>query len=407
LASTDSTAYSSALELINDISFDKTDAPAIRETLRSNLSLKQADKHLVKDVLTASLWRDGSKENIDFLTKEFYANMDSSGYQLTILNALAGSETKEGMLKCKELLMAEPPIASLYQNSNPFFAMRDSFELSKLMFPELMQLTALDEYELEVYALLSDLLDSNLVKKDVYDAYYKQILFEAKTELKRASATDDEYNDAHQALTNFLNLLRPYAKNPEVVQLHQKVGATKRMDLLMDYLAYCLKHDIAIADSLVGKIGQKKEDDILSWYYTLKNIDKLKYFPADKNNLELLLKLYVNRQYSEDESLEPMDSIVAAPAESIDIRGRHYNVYNVKFRVEPFGDWKGTVIMLGEEKNVVLPEEIIQSNTSFALSEDSDEEDLFTREMKKMIQRNRFKRHGINNFESYYYDWDY
>jgi hypothetical protein len=175
----------------------------------------------------------------------------------------------------------------------------------------------------------------------------------------------------------------------------------------MDYLAYCLKHDIAIADSLVGKIGQKKEDDILSWYYTLKNIDKLKYFPADKNNLELLLKLYVNRQYSEDESLEPMDSIVAAPAESIDIRGRHYNVYNVKFRVEPFGDWKGTVIMLGEEKNVVLPEEIIQSNTSFALSEDSDEEDLFTREMKKMIQRNRFKRHGINNFESYYYDWDY
>lgn len=407
LASSDSSEYSSALELISEVTFDKSDAAAIRETLRSGLSMKQEDRHTIKDVLTSTLWRDGSKENIDFLTKEFYANMDSAGYQLTILNALAGSETKDGMLKCKELLMAEPPLASLYLNSNPFFAMRDSFELSRLMYPEIMQLTALDEYEMEVYSLLSDLLDSNLVKKEVYDAYYKQILFEAKTELKRASTTDEEYRDSHRTLTNFLNLLRPYAKNTEVVQLHQKVAATKRMDLLMDYLAYCLKHDINIADSLVQKIGQKKQDDLLTWYYTLKSIDKLSFFPASKNNRELLLSLYVNRQYAEDESLEPMDSIVVTPEEAVDIRGRHYEVYRVKFREKSFDEWNGTVIMLGEEKNVVLPDEIIQSNTSFALSEDSDEDELYDREVKKMIQRNRFKRHGINHFESYYYDWDY
>lgn len=407
LASADSLTYSNALELLSEVTFDKADVPALRETLKANLSLKPTDKQLVKDFLTSSLWRDGSKENLDFLTKEFFANMDSAGYQLTILNVLAGTETKEGMLKCKELLMTEPPIASLYQNSNPFFAMRDSFELSRFMFPELMQLTALDEYESEVYSLLSDLLDSNLVKKDVYDAFYKQIVFEAKTELKRASASDAEYGDSHRTLTNFLNLLRPYAKNPEVIELHKKVGATKRMDLLMDYLAYCIKHDISIPDSLTAKIGTQKKDDVLSWYYTLKNIDKLKYFPTSKYNVDDLLRLYVNRQYSEDENIEPMDSIVVELDEAIDIRGRHYDVYKVKFKENAFDDWNGTVIMLGEEKNVTLPDEIIQSSTSFALSEESDEEELFSKETKKMIQRNRFKRHGINHFESYYYDWDY
>ncbi len=407
LASSDSLTYSNALELLPEVTFDKGDVPALRETLKANLSLKPADKQSVKDLLTSSLWRDGSKENIDFLTKEFFANMDSAGYQLTILNVLAGTETKEGMLKCKELLMTEPPIASLYQNSNPFFAMRDSFELSRFMYPELMQLTALDEYESEVYSLLSDLLDSNLVKKEVYDAYYKQIVFEAKTEFKRASASDAEYGDAHRTLTNFLNLLRPYAKNPEVIELHKKVASTKRIDLLMDYLAYCIKHEIAIPDSLTSKIGLQKKDDVLSWYYTLKNIDKLKYFPSNTYKIEDLLRLYVNRQYSEDENLEPMDSVVVEIDEAVDIRGRHYEVYNVKFRENSFDDWNGAVIMLGEEKNVTLPDEIIQSSTSFALSEESDEEELFSREAKKMIQRNRFKRHGIKNFESYYYDWDY
>jgi hypothetical protein len=102
-----------------------------------------------------------------------------------------------------------------------------------------------------------------------------------------------------------------------------------------------------------------------------------------------------------------MDSIVVELDEAIDIRGRHYDVYKVKFKENAFDDWNGTVIMLGEEKNVTLPDEIIQSSTSFALSEESNEEELFSKETKKMIQRNRFKRHGINHFESYYYDWDY
>jgi uncharacterized protein YbaP (TraB family) len=403
LFSADSLVQERAFGQLQRASLTKEDCPLIRQKMKMIQHLPESKRGDVKDFLAYHLWRDNSDENVRFLRYEYLTNTDSAGYQLTVLDAMASASTTFAITTLKQLLLEDPPIASLQTNANPLSSVTDSLELARQLFPDLLRLTSLDEYKADVYKLLALLTDSGQVKKGMLKNELAETVLAARTEFKRINNAENLNYNAITRLLNYLSVLYPYRDQTEVAALFQRMFESRKEDLLLDYFVFLSERSIQLPDSIVKKIAVKNEDNILTYYYALKNVDRLDQFPCDWRDRELLLRLHAVRQYAEEENL---DSVVFIPAEALSIRGRNFNVYRIKLRETEAAPWRGAWIALGEDKNNrPLPEEILESGSSFALEGSKDEDEVYRKELKKFIERNRFQRNGSNNFDSYYMDW--
>ena len=109
-----------------------------------------------------------------------------------------------------------------------FYIIDDTLKLAKTLYPDLLSLTALDEYKYKVYGLLAMLKDSAYINNGIYDNIYTQLLADAKAELKRNIARENtktknytNYSNngyyKNTRLEDFTILLIPYAdKDPNV-----------------------------------------------------------------------------------------------------------------------------------------------------------------------------------------------
>lgn len=403
LFSPDSSLQERAFGQLQRVAMAKEDCALIRQKMKQIQQLPEEKRGDVKDFLAYHLWRDNSDENVRFLRYEYLTNTDSAGYQLTVLDAMASVNTQFAITTLKQLLLDDPPIASLQTNANPLRSVADSLALARQLFPELLRLTSLDEYKLEVYKLLAQLTDSGYVKQGVLKNELAETVLAARTEFKRINNAENLNYNAITRLLNYLSVLYPYREQAEVAALFQRVFTSKKEDLLLDYFVFLAERNVQLPDSVVKKIALKDEDNILTFYYALKNVQRLDHFPCDWRQQELLLRLHAIRQYAEEETL---DSVQFIPAEALSIRGKNFNVYKVRLRETENDPWRGAWIALGEDKNNrPLPEEILESGSSFALEGSKDEQEVFRKELKKFIERNRFQRNGSNNFDSYYMDW--
>ena len=59
------------------------------------------------------------------------------------------------------------------------------------MFPELLQLTTLDDYKEPVTSLLAKLVDSGYIKASQYESWYNKFYFDARIALKKQQAQDE------------------------------------------------------------------------------------------------------------------------------------------------------------------------------------------------------------------------
>jgi uncharacterized protein YbaP (TraB family) len=228
---------------------------------------------------------------------------DTSAFQNAVLKALAKNKTKESYGLLKTLLLQDPPVFDNASDYNYLFQdIGDSLSLARSLFPELMQLSSVDDYKDNIHNLLTNLVDSNYMKADDYADYFSKIYFDAKIQLKKQMARDEQdlqkksddanngYSDVsktdddNNGLDDYAVLLMPfYDRNPVVPKFFEKLLQSKDASLRQSTAVLLLRHDKPVADSIIQNLA-KDDKYRFDLYKKLESINKKNKFPKQYSN---------------------------------------------------------------------------------------------------------------------------
>ena len=128
---------------------------------------------------------------------------DTAYFQNEVFKALQNLKTKSSYTTLKNLLLQDPPLFDDYDEYGDFFdKFGDSLQLTRLLFPEILQLTTIEDYKEPVIALLATLLDSGYIQAKDYKDYLSKIYFDAKIEMKKQQNAEEKLLE-QQAQENF------------------------------------------------------------------------------------------------------------------------------------------------------------------------------------------------------------
>ena len=118
---------------------------------------------------------------------------DTSTFQNAVLKALARHKTAPAYELLKVLLVQDPPVFDNNSDYNYLFQqLGDSLRLARTLFPELLQLSTVDDYKDNVHSLLTTLVDSGYMKASDYEPYFSKLYFDAKIQLKKQLGRDEQ-----------------------------------------------------------------------------------------------------------------------------------------------------------------------------------------------------------------------
>ena len=110
---------------------------------------------------------------------------------------------KTSYASLKNLLLQDPPLFDDYDDYNDFFEkFEDSLQLTRSLFPEILQLTTIEDYKEPVIDLLATLLDSGFIQAKDYEEYFSKIYFDAKIEMKKQQNAEEKLLE-QQSQKNF------------------------------------------------------------------------------------------------------------------------------------------------------------------------------------------------------------
>ncbi len=224
---------------------------------------------------------------------------DTSTLQNAVLKALAKNKTKESYALLKNLLLQDPPVFDNPSDYNYLFQdISDSLLLARSLFPELLELSTVDDYKDNVHSLLTSLVDSGYVKPDEYKDYYSKIYFDARIQLKKQSARDerqlqkkaddedDSYDDAaaktddSNELDDYAVLLMPYYdSNANVPKFFDKLLQSKDASLRLSTAVLLLRNNKACPDSILQSLAKMDKYRYIL-YKNLETIHQENKFPA-------------------------------------------------------------------------------------------------------------------------------
>lgn len=201
------------------------------------------------------------------LYEDSYSNPD---IQSTVLKALLDKREKKAYNDFLNLLSKDLPLEQ-YGIKSLFYSYKDSLELKKGLFPELLEYTTIQEYKEPIYGLLATLKDSSLIKAKDYKKYKKAIINDGKIEVKRSLSESSGYRSRQSNLYNYVKLIFPFRKESLAQNFFNKLLDSDNAKALTTYYVLLEKAN--------EKIPEKLKEKTLQDY---------------KNQAQLVKKLYDN-----------------------------------------------------------------------------------------------------------------
>lgn len=320
LNGTDSLEKERALKSVdNYVIFEDENVDKMIETIeRYSFGNKhlEAKAQLIKDL-------GGLKNDkiTDFLLNLYKEKEDTAMYQMAVLQAFAKMKTKESTKHILKLLEKDIPLSgNKWGRSTPLNYYYDSLELIENLFPKILDYTFVSDYRGEIYDLLSTGIDSNIIKKKHYKKQYKQILREAKIELKsqvsyeqKEKASSDSYsyyyssykNKGNYKLVDYANMLIPFYHKKDVQDFFRRLKRVEDYEVQTAIACKLIQNKIDVDPSLWEHLA---EDVINSsnLYQKLEKIKRLDLFPKKFKDQNLMAKslLYGTGFNFEKDSLE-------------------------------------------------------------------------------------------------------
>lgn len=405
LFSKDSTTQSVARQYIPDLYYGEEGIPKIMDAL-GRLKITDKDYFEAKTKFIAELGyiKDSTHPQVTALLKKIYEqSTDTSSFQNEVFRALARHATKDSYHLLKELLLQDPPVfENSYEYSGLFTSLNDSLQLTRELFPELLQLLAVDDYKENILSLLVTMVDSNIIKAEDYENYFSKIYFDAKVELKKQLSKDEkimeketqkeedritllysgDYSTANSGLSDYCVLLLPYYdRNINVQKYFERLLRSKDPLVKLNVVSLLLRHNKEVADSILQQLAAT--DRYRSRLYVeLENNKRLDRFPAKYKNQPDMARslLFMDKDY------EKIDSVVFISKQPAAYNNKKGTVYFFKYRVKKEDDWKiGISGLQPENEKEVSSDDKLVTMTEKKIKNDEPVSDQLQKQLKRLI----------------------
>jgi uncharacterized protein YbaP (TraB family) len=303
----DTTLVREALESINKMNLKAKDLPEIKKVLK-NFDFKKYKNSYKIDFLNALY--DIKNDSILPLLEEIYTGAgDTATLKLNVLENMSNIKTQQSFNLIKKLLLEDTPFdKNSYSLNTVFYNLRDSLTLAATLFPDLLKLTRYEDYRQPVYNLLSDLVDSSLIKTDLIKTHIEDIYADGNNELKRTIADENDFSEnindyngnyySGSDLYAYASILLPFAGESKYKTYIEKVRTTKDKGLRMLIDILMLSKNMSIPDTAINSYAKDIEfrSDI---YERLERIHKLNLFSDTyKNQLSMAQSLFSDYEYN-------------------------------------------------------------------------------------------------------------
>ncbi len=342
-----------ARSAIDDVSFGKQDLPKMLAAM-NRLSLKDKDYFETKASWIEAIGniKDSTANPVILaeLKNIYEKSADTSLFQENVLRALVNRHTKESYAMFKQYILQDPPVSENdYSYNNNFWESEDSLNLLKTLFPDILQLTNLDDYKEKVTDLLVKLVDSSKLDAGDYESYLSKILFDARIALKKQLLKDEkkiqnqlskedddkpEYNrysntKGNEQLLDYTVLLLPfYDKNPAVPKYIEKLWNVKDDQLKFDLLLKMLEKNRPVPDTMISYFAGREEKRG-ALYYRLNKLKKDNLFPVKYKVQEEMAKAFL---YTNIDTEDQVADKITALTKRKKIFSKYFSALNYRYR---------------------------------------------------------------------------
>lgn len=397
--SKDSATHSKAQSSITNVYYAKKDIPKLLDVIHK---LKYGDKDYFdsKSRFIAELGyindSTATPAIVNALKTIYIQTADTGTFQNVVLRTLAKKKTKQSYALLKEFLLQDPPVFATNYEYNTFFNdIRDSLLLAKQLFPEILQLSSVEDYRDDINSLLVTLVDSSVLKGKDYENYFTKIYFDAGLALKKQQGKDEKSlgrdgKDADQklysgystsisktTLTDYAVLLMPFYDRPQVQKFFQKILYSKDPVLQLNVAVLMLRNKKYVPDSVLVQLAAKDEFRV-RLFKKLENAKLLNKFPSRyKNQKDIAAGIMgANR----------LDSIVYLSDRLVTFRNKKGFVYFFKYRVKKEDGWKiGISGLQPENKNIAGSNSQLVKLTDKRIKENEPLDDQLLAQLKRVL----------------------
>jgi uncharacterized protein YbaP (TraB family) len=402
LFGTDSTAKKQAVGVLQSVKFTPESLPTLMHTIR-NMNRSQQDYIAVKSGLIRKIGAlndpSSSPKAIDSLKTLMVLVGDTTAFQNTIMEALAMQKTNGAYAQLKAWMKTYPPVYNgYYQYSRFFNLLNDSLALAATLYPDLMELTSLEDYKWQIYDLLLELRDSAVISNNTYELFYPRLFADARMEWKKQQLMESQRADDKEPQNNkfqdswgrisstqafrFARLLAPFVKkDPAVETMMKKLldGSNARFQTKMAGLL--LEQQVQVPDSVVQQL--LKND--ATRYEFIRIIDRLKMNNLIPSVYQSQQKMAISMLLSASD-YKSFHAVEYVGTQWMQTEKKEGKVYFYKYKLLPDDDWMmGIVGLFDKNEKKYVPLERVVELTGKKIKKGTPESEQFEEQFIQMI----------------------
>ena len=284
--------------------------------------------------------------------------------------------------------------------------------MAKKLYPELLDYSTIEEYKSPIFSLLARLVDKGAIKPKSYKKYRKQILNDAKIQLKRQLGRSNNFgsssgnygnqtNLSNAILEDYAVLLYPFINEKDVTQFYNRLLLLKNHRIKTTYLSLLAKDELELPAGMVHELA-KDINGRLYLFNKLKKINKLNLFPKEFRNEKALAEANI---YEYSQFNEVHDSIAFVDQKPLSYRGKSYTGYFFKTRNNQEYDKNFKMNLVVFEKGKPLSTKPFYKNAGMRIEDtDTEKESIgFVIEEFQLKDRNRAEVYRPNGYGMYGY----
>jgi len=355
------------------------------------------DKMDIQSHLIQELSKLDDPEVNTFFNQFYLKSYNNSNAQTKILTAI----TKKGDEASTELLlelMSEdlPLVSNKFEIKRIFQPYMDSLPMAKKLYPEILDYSAIEEYKSPIFTMLANLSSRGLIKPKSYKKYRKQILNDAKIQLKRQLGKHNNSYDQHNSfrqtvnsdakvLENYAVLLYPFIGEKEVKQFFDRLLLIKDPKIQTTYVALLAKNEMMIPYGMLDALAADVNSRSLL-FHKLKKIKKLNLFPTKYRNERSLAEANIFKFKKFDSK---KDSIVFVEQQPLQYRGKSYTGYYFKTKSNIEFDKNFKMHLVVFEKNKALTTKAFYKSEELRIEDTETEKEALTYVTEGFLLKNR------------------
>ena len=304
LKSRDSITFQQAYDALSEVSFSQDQLMLLMEKsiieYPDNANYQTVNYKLL--ALANDLFKNADpptkKEVISFI-EENYARPTKTIEQVRFpfLEMIANDRTSENFELIRKLLAEILP--SKGSDARLFNLLKDSLNLTKTLYPELMRYIVDTTMGMPVADLTGLMLDSAMISINVVQASKNDILKLARKQLKyvlKANVDDYDYDYRITRLISLMGMM----KQPETDDLIAEFLKSKLVSVKKEAALALIKNNKPVSSFTLKQIASDR-DERVNFYDDLNKLNKNNLFPADFRSQQKLAESYVYQSLLRDD----------------------------------------------------------------------------------------------------------